>query len=168
MRPARVRRRCCRPPCAGRDVEAHLDAAADRLDLDVVDLRRLLDDALGEREAAGEILEVAGRGHHHGVADAVVDQRHRHFLGDDLVARLAAGRREPARGPVNRAAPFRTAAGHTYLTGFSVTDAMPAATFRPTLPSTLTGCRVICLLLPPTSTLAPAPTPTVADAVAPP
>ena len=38
--------------------------------------------------------------------------------------------------------------------------------FRPTLPSTLTGCRVTWPLPPPTSTLAPAPTPTVAEAVA--
>ena len=78
------------------DVEAHLEAAAaarafELLDLDVVDLRRLLDDALGEREAAGEILEVAGRGHHHGMADAVIDQRHRHLLGDDLVTHLGPG-----------------------------------------------------------------------------
>ena len=96
----------------GGDVELDLDAAADRLDLDVVDLRRLVDDVLGQREAAGEILEIAGRGHHHGMADAVIDQRHRDFLGDDLVARLGAGRRQPPRRPMDRAARFRTAAGH--------------------------------------------------------
>jgi hypothetical protein len=70
---------------------ADLDAAAAGfdpavLDLDVVDLRRLLDEMLGQREAAGEVFEVAGRGHHHGMTDAVVDQRHRHLFGDHLVA----------------------------------------------------------------------------------
>src|SRR6185437_9399805 len=49
------------------------------------------DEVLGEGEPAGEILQVAGRGHHHGVADAVVDQRHRHLLRDHLVAQLDAG-----------------------------------------------------------------------------
>ena len=113
VRPARVRRRSGqrRHALAG-DAQLDLDAAADRLGLDVEDLRRLVDDVLGQGEAAGEVLDVAGRGHHHGMADAVVDQRHRDLLGDDLVARLGAGRREPARGPVNRAAHFRTAAGH--------------------------------------------------------
>ncbi len=150
------------------DAQLDLDAAAHRLGFDVENLRRLVDDVLGQGEAAGEILDVAGRGHHHGMADAVVDQRHRDFLGDDLVARLAAGRREPARGPANRAAPFPGRRRALYLAGFSVTDATPAATFRPTLPSTLTGCRAICLLDPPTSTLAPRPTPKDAPAVTPP
>jgi hypothetical protein len=36
------------------------------------------------------------------------------------------------------------------------------------VPSTLTGCSEICLLEPPIRTLAPAPTPTEAPAVAPP
>src|SRR5262245_7214203 len=49
----------------------------------------------------------------------------------------------------------------------SESAATPAAALRPTLPSTLTGCRVIWLLLPPSSTLAPTPTPTVPCAVAP-
>jgi hypothetical protein len=43
---------------------------------------------------------------------------------------------------------------------------MPAATLRPVLPSMLTGCSEIVLLEPPISTLAPAPTPTVALSVA--
>ena len=44
----------------------------------------------------------------------------------------------------------------------------PAATFKPFCPSIETGCNAIELLKPPTSTLAPAPTPTAALAVAPP
>ena len=84
--------------------ELHLDAAADRLDLDVADLRRLFDDALGEREAAGEILEVAGRGHHHGVTDAVVDQRDRHLLGRRSRPRDSrACRGQPLRRAMDRA-----------------------------------------------------------------
>ena len=39
---------------------------------------------------------------------------------------------------------------------------MPAATFRPLLPSTLSGCSAMDLSRPPISTLAPRPTPTVA------
>ena len=54
-----------------------------------------------------------------------------------------------------------------YLAFLSSTSPTPAAMFRPTLPSTLTGCRLTWPLPPPTRTLAPAPTPTVADAVAP-
>ena len=34
------------------DIEAHFDAMRDRLDLDVIDLRRLVDDVFGQREAA--------------------------------------------------------------------------------------------------------------------
>ena len=44
----------------------------------------------------------------------------------------------------------------------------PAATFKPFCPSIETGCNATELLKPPTSTLAPAPTPTAALAVAPP
>ena len=44
---------------------------------------------------------------------------------------------------------------------------MPAATFKPLLPSTLSGCSVIDLSKPPISTFAPTPTPTVAPAVTP-
>jgi hypothetical protein len=44
---------------------------------------------------------------------------------------------------------------------------IPAATFRPLLPSMLTGWSAIDLSKPPTRTLAPRPAPTVADAVAP-
>ena len=46
--------------------------------------------------------------------------------------------------------------------------ATPAATARPVLPSTLSGCSAIERSKPPTSTLAPRPTPTVACADAPP
>src|SRR5215472_13577323 len=44
---------------------------------------------------------------------------------------------------------------------------IPAATFKPVLPSILSGCSDIVRFEPPMSTLAPAPTPTVALAVAP-
>ncbi len=69
---------------------------------------------------------------------------------------------EPAGGP-SQAPPGRPLLAPSW----SSTSPMPAATFRPTLPSTLTGCRVTWPLPPPSRTLAPAPTPTVADAVPP-
>jgi hypothetical protein len=49
-----------------------------------------------------------------------------------------------------------------YLPGRSSRPSMPAATLRPTLPSTLTGCSAMDLFEPPTRTLAPRPRPTVA------
>src|SRR5882757_1095668 len=58
--------------------------------------------------------------------------------------------------------------GHFHGVLVSDSAATPATTLRPTLPSMLTGCKAIWLLLPPTSTLAPAPTPTVPCALAPP
>ena len=54
-----------------------------------------------------------------------------------------------------------------YGSYFRLIAPMPAATFRPLLPSNDTGCRAIDLSRPPTSTFAPTPTPTVALAVAP-
>src|SRR6267143_1778767 len=45
--------------------------------------------------------------------------------------------------------------------------AAPAATLRPVVPSILTGCKAIEFPEPPTSTLTPSPTPTVALPVAP-
>src|SRR5690606_17651727 len=62
----------------------------------------ILDQAFGEREAQRELLEVAGRGHHHRECAAVVAQRHRHFLddavGDPRRACRAAPLRDLARG----------------------------------------------------------------------
>lgn len=54
------------------------------------------------------------------------------------------------------------------LLNFKVISTTPAATFKPFCPSIDTGCNAIELLKPPTNTLAPAPTPTAALAVAPP
>jgi len=54
------------------------------------------------------------------------------------------------------------------LLNVNVICTTPAATFKPFCPSIETGCNAIELLKPPTSTLAPAPTPTAALAVAPP
>src|SRR4030095_17076962 len=72
---------------------------------------------------------------------------------------------EPAGGPLQGSG--RAPPGARDRPFLSSTSPIPAATFRPTLPSTLTGCRVTWPLPPPTRTLAPAPTPTVADAVPP-
>jgi hypothetical protein len=54
------------------------------------------------------------------------------------------------------------------VSNFKLIEATPAATFNPFCPSIETGCNAIELFKPPTSTLAPAPTPTAALAVAPP
>ena len=51
---------------------------------------------------------------------------------------------------------------------FNVISTTPAATFKPFCPSIETGCNAIEFFKPPISTLAPAPTPTAALAVAPP
>ena len=50
---------------------------------------------------------------------------------------------------------------------FRVMAPIPAATLRPVVPSTLSGCREMVLPDPPTRTFAPAPTPTETPAVAP-
>ena len=55
-----------------------------------------------------------------------------------------------------------------YGAACNVIDATPAATLSPVVPSMLSGCSAIVLLLPPTRALAPSPTPTVAPAVTPP
>lgn len=46
----------------------------------MIDLGGVLDDALAQGKAAREIAEIGRACHHHGVRDAVIDQRHRHFL----------------------------------------------------------------------------------------
>ncbi|MNZ29914.1 hypothetical protein D3C78_471690 [compost metagenome] len=61
--------------------DMHLDALTAGDLLDVVDVLQAVDDPLGQREADGEILQLGGAAHHHGVGDAVVDQRHRGFAG---------------------------------------------------------------------------------------
>jgi len=55
-----------------------------------------------------------------------------------------------------------------YLATCSFSPATPAATLSPVFPSMLSGWSVKLLLKPPTSTLAPAPTPAEALAVTPP
>ena len=78
-------------------------------DLRELDLVRDRDDALGQAEADGEVLEVGGARHHHGVGAAVVDQRDRHLLRHT--------RRAPAPIPPPRQTPrstLRTGAGIGY------------------------------------------------------
>src|SRR5579883_3475212 len=87
--------------------------------------------------------------------------------------RQPAGRRLPLSGvgASGRAAPPVTrpkARRYGDGTHCRLTEAIPAATLRPVVPSMLTGCSETALLLPPTSTFAPTPTPAVACAVAPP
>ena len=65
---------------------AQLDAARVLQHLQRGDFRRGLDDALGQREAGGEVLQVGRRAHHHRVGFAVEGDGERGFLGD--VARL--------------------------------------------------------------------------------
>src|SRR5258706_6885845 len=56
----------------------------------------------------------------------------------------------------------------TYGLYARVIEPTPAAMLRPVAPSMLSGCRLMVLFEPPTSTLALAPTPAVAPAVTPP
>lgn len=55
----------------------------------------------------------------------------------------------------------------SYRTYLRLISPIPAATFKPVLPWTLSGCSAMDLSNPPTSAFAPTPTPTVALAVAP-
>ena len=69
--------------------------------------------------------------------------------------------------------PIQDALQGVLFAGFSLLNVRfkaitPAATFKPFCPSIEIGCSAIELLKPPTRTLAPAPTPTAALAVAPP
>lgn len=64
--------------------------------------------------------------------------------------------------------PARTLARVSFQgTYFSEIEPMPAATFKPLFPETLSGCSENDLSKPPTSTLAPTPTPAVALALTP-
>ena len=52
------------PEALGRDLDREAHRASGGLDRDAADLMRRRDDALGQGEAIGEILEVVGRRHH--------------------------------------------------------------------------------------------------------
>src|SRR5262245_36425955 len=68
-----------------RDRHPHLDAARGGVHLDVAHLARRLHDALGQREAQAEFLQVHRARQHHDVRDVVVHQRDRRLLGDGIV-----------------------------------------------------------------------------------
>lgn len=89
----------------------------------------------------------------------------------DCAPRLKWKRRRPSRPPpqygLSENARYEVFAGLAE-SNFKVIWATPAATFKPFCPSIETGCKAIELFKPPMSTLAPAPTPTAALAVAPP
>ena len=53
---------------------------------EVADLGGRGDDALGQGEADGEVLEISRRRHHHGVGAAVIGEGDRHLLGDSALA----------------------------------------------------------------------------------
>ena len=55
-------------------------------DFQIVDLAATPDHAFTQAETEREIFKVGRRGQHHGMRDAVIDQRHRHFLGHRLIA----------------------------------------------------------------------------------
>ena len=81
-------------------------------------------------------------------------------------AAMIAGRRCSISGPLlSERAYFLMPATESNLRS---TPATPAATLRPVVPSMLNGCSAIDPSIPPTSTLPPSPTPTVALTVAPP
>jgi hypothetical protein len=63
-----------------REPQAQLDAVLLLDDIEPHNLVLRGDDALGQAEADSEVLQVRGRGHHHGMRGAVVDQRHRHLI----------------------------------------------------------------------------------------
>ena len=84
-----------------------LDQLGHRFDRDVVDG---IDDAFAEREPGDEILEVAGRGHHHRERGVVVDEGDRYLFGDGVIERARDGS-VPAHDVAPGTARHRTVAG---------------------------------------------------------
>ena len=59
-------------------------APAAGLNLDVVDIGNILHDTLGQRKAERKVFEMQRRHHHHGVRNAVVDERCGHLVDDEV------------------------------------------------------------------------------------
>src|SRR5690242_6053383 len=58
-----------------------------RDDCEILDLARILDNALGDAEADCEILEIGRGRHHHGEAQSIISERDSSFLGNGALAR---------------------------------------------------------------------------------
>ena len=91
------------------NLDRDADAARRRLHFDAVDIARAIHDAFAHGEAEREILQVGGRGEHHGVRNAVVLERDRHLVGqhrgaqfDLAVAIVGLDRRLGGRGQPRR------------------------------------------------------------------
>src|SRR5215813_12346063 len=80
--------------------EPHAQLNADLFlnDLEPLDLIRRANDALGQREADREILEILRRRHHHRVSAAVIGERDGGLLGNHALARCRAVRAPAAAG----------------------------------------------------------------------
>ena len=86
VRPVRLRRRCSSSREALRgDADADFDRILRpaRLRSDWIS-PALRDQAFAHRESDGVVLEIGGRGQHHDVRHAVIDERDRHLFGDAI------------------------------------------------------------------------------------
>jgi hypothetical protein len=103
------------------------------------------------------------------LAHANADRQVRNLLKrayEEHSGAVASLRNKTARG--NSCAGGRTPAQiHVQGVCFRLIEPIPAATFSPLLPETLSGCSENDLSNPPTSTFAPTPTPAVAPALTP-
>ena len=68
----------------GYQIDRDGDAIINRFSGDRADLACRVDDAFGEAEASGKILEIVGRRHHDGIGDRAVNDIDRHFDGNIL------------------------------------------------------------------------------------
>ncbi|MGY4550115.1 hypothetical protein ACVMDO_005544 [Bradyrhizobium sp. USDA 4513] len=70
----------------GPEPHPKLDAVIELDDVEGLDLVGRLHDAFAQAEAHGEVAEVLGRAHHHGVGAAIIGQRERRLLRDQARA----------------------------------------------------------------------------------
>lgn len=89
-----------RVPARRDEPEAEFDAVGVGVRFEAEHFVGARDYAFGEAEAQREIVEIGWGGHHHRVRAAVIDDRDRHFFGDDALAngRLPAPPRGTADG----------------------------------------------------------------------
>ncbi|MDT4855052.1 hypothetical protein FQZ97_893900 [compost metagenome] len=73
------------PEGAVADIHLGMQGDAFTFDLNVIDLVDGMYHAVAQAEAGDEVLQVAGRDHHHGVADAIEGDGQGTFLGQDGV-----------------------------------------------------------------------------------
>jgi hypothetical protein len=80
------------------DADADVDRILAALDLDRLDLVGLADEAFAEREAHRVVFEIRGRGEHHDVRHAVIDERDGNLFRDAVDGRRGVAALPPLDG----------------------------------------------------------------------